>query len=375
MIDYDIVIVGAGVVGLAISKELSMKGHSVLVLEQHSSFGNETSSRNSEVIHAGIYYETNSLKSKLCVEGKKYIYEWCNLKNVPIRQTGKFIIALDDDEIKGLENLKSKALLNGVDDLVLTENTEVLSKNPGINCMAALYSPSSGIINSHILMESFIETSKMNNCDFAYNHKVLKIERKNGNYNISVRDTDGNEFEVTSKFFINSAGLNSDIIAQNAGIDIDKENYRLKYCKGHYFKLRAGLSNIATNLIYPVPPVNYSGLGVHITMDLAGNLKLGPDVLYLDNRNLDYMVDESLKTSFYESAKRYIPSLKLEDLSPDQSGIRPKLQGQGEKFRDFVIQEESKHGLPDFINLIGIESPGLTASIAIAKYIYQNYFN
>ena len=373
MADYNVLIIGAGVVGLALAEKISKNGKSVLLIERHSSFGNEISSRNSEVIHSGIYYDKNSLKATLCLKGNVALYDWCQKFNVPHSRTGKYIIATNNDELSGLDRLLRKGNDNNVEGLRIVEAEEVIRKNFGINCVGALYSPNSGIVDSHKLMESFIEKSKEQDCDFAYNHKVLRTEYSGGEYNTYLQVPSGESFTVTSDFFINSAGLDADLIAESAGIDIDKFGYRINYVKGHYFKLRAGLSGIATNLIYPVPPVNFTGLGVHITLDLSGGLKLGPDVYYMDERVQDYTVPNEYLSKFYDSAKRFIPKLMPEDLSPDQSGIRPKLQKPGEPTRDFIISEESEKGLPRMINLIGIESPGLTSCLSIAEYVNKEF--
>lgn len=374
MADFDIIIAGAGAVGLALAKELSAAGKSVLVVEKHPSFGNEISSRNSEVVHSGIYYEKDSLKAKLCVEGRKLLYEWCSESGVPFNKTGKYIIAVNQDEESRLFGLLKKGLDNGVEGLKIVNSNEVMAANTGIICVSALYSPESGIVDSHLLMESFISKSKEFDCQYVFNHEVIKVSQSNGSYITTLRDTTDETYEVSSDYFINSAGLGADLIAESAGIDIDRYGYRITYCKGHYFKLRTGLNSIATNLIYPVPPVNFTGLGVHITLDLSGGLKLGPDVQYLDDRVQNYNIPDSLQQKFYESAKRYIPNLSYDDLSPDQSGIRPKLQRKGELVRDFIINEESSKGLPRFINLIGIESPGLTSCLAIADYVKRSFF-
>ncbi len=372
MADFDIIIAGAGVVGLALAKELSAAGKSVLVVEKHPSFGNEISSRNSEVVHSGIYYEKDSLKAKLCVEGRKLLYKWCLESDVPFNKTGKYIIAVNRDEESRLYMLLKNGIDNGVEGLKIVNSNEVMEANTGIVCVSALYSPESGIVDSHLLMESFLAKSKEFDCQYVFNHEVIKVSLSNGSYITILKDTTGETYEVSSDYFINSAGLGADLIAESAGIDIDSYGYRITFCKGHYFKLRIGLSGIAKNLIYPVPPVNFTGLGVHITLDLSGCLKLGPDVQYLDDREQNYNVPDSLQQKFYESAKRYIPNLSYDDLSPDQSGIRPKLQRKGEPVRDFIINEESSKGLPGFINLIGIESPGLTSCLAIANYVKRS---
>jgi L-2-hydroxyglutarate oxidase LhgO len=373
MVDYDVLIVGAGVIGLGIASELSSKGMSILLVERHSSFGNETSSRNSEVIHSGIYYETSSLKAKLCVEGSKLLYDWCNKYHVPYSKTGKFIIAIEEEEEESLFRLKKNGEDNGVEGLRITSSHEVMSKNPGVTCISALYSPNSGIIDSHKLMYSFLSLATKGNCDILYNHSAVKIDKKSSHYETTLKTTDGEVYNVSTEYVINAAGLDADLLAECSGIDIDKFNYRVTYVKGHYFRLRTGLSVIASNLIYPVTPVNFTGLGVHITLDLTGGLKLGPDVNYLENRVQDYSISENFQDVFFQSAKRYLPSLRFDDLSPDQAGIRPKLQKMDQPVKDFIINEESSKGFPKLINLIGIESPGLTSCIAIAKYISNNY--
>jgi L-2-hydroxyglutarate oxidase LhgO len=366
--DYDLVIIGAGVVGLACSNIFSQKGLKTLVLEKNHSFGEETSSRNSEVIHAGMYYPKNSLKAKLCVEGNKLLFEWCVQNNVPFRKTGKFIIALTNDEIPQMENIYRRGRENGVENLQHCTLDFLEKSNLGVKAAAALWSPDTGIIDSHRLMESYIEIAKMNDCDFAFNHKVTGIENISDGYKIIIQ-SDEDIFEIQSNKVINSAGLYSDTIAELAGIDIEKNNYKLHFCKGHYFRIHSSKKHLASNLIYPVPQEDFAGLGVHVTVDMAGELKLGPDTLYLDDKIQDYYVPESLKFKFFESAFRYLKNLELDDISADQSGIRPKLQGKGEPVRDFIICEESEKGFPGFVNLIGIESPGLTASLAIAKYV------
>ncbi|MDX9791611.1 MAG: NAD(P)/FAD-dependent oxidoreductase [Candidatus Kapabacteria bacterium] len=372
MADYNVLIVGAGVVGLALAAKISSCGYSVLVVEKHKSFGNEISSRNSEVIHSGIYYEKDSLKANLCLSGNKLLYQWCNKYRVPFRKTGKFIIAVNDNEHEGIERLFRKGIENGVEDLFITDVDTVLKLNPGIVCSSALFSGNSGIVDSHKLMESFISVAKEHDSDIAYGHNVIKTELKDTAYQTHI-ECEGETFSVSSDFFINSAGLGADTIANNSGIDIDLHKYRIQYVKGSYFKIKSDLNNIVNNLIYPVPPVNFTGLGVHITIDMAGELKLGPDVEYLDSNLQDYKVNESLIHKFYDSASRFIPKLKMSDLTPDQAGIRPKLQKKGEPVRDFEINEESNKGFPKMINLIGIESPGLTSCIAIADYVYDNF--
>lgn len=370
--DFDVVIIGAGVVGLAIASELSAKGMNILVPEAYSSFGHETSSRNSEVIHGGMYYPTDSLKAKLCIEGNRMIYEWCLKYNVPHLKIGKYIIAVTKDDISNLISLFELGIKNKVPDLKLISKEEFSEIEPNIKAEYALFSPTTGILDSHSFMQSLETNSLKNGVTFAYNHKVVKIEKYITGYLITVEF--GNQtFSFSCNSIINSAGLFSDKIAEMAGINIDESNYRLSFAKGHYFRLVPSKSNIAKHLIYPAPQTNWTGIGIHITQDLSGSIKFGPDISYLKENKLDYSFESGIKDKFHESIRRYAPTVTSEDLSPDQVGIRPKLQKPGENFRDFVIQEESKRGLPNFWNLIGIESPGLTASLAIGKYIASHF--
>lgn len=366
--DFDIVIIGAGVVGLAIASELSHTGKNILVLEANSNFGQETSSRNSEVIHAGMYYPSNSLKANLCVEGNRLMYEWCDRFNVPHQRIGKYIIAITKEDEAGLSALYRQGIANGVPGLELLTKKEFEKIEPYIQAESALFSSSTGIVDSHSLMQS-LETNAINNgVTLAYNHQVINIEKGISEYCLSVKFED-ETFSITSNKIINSAGLNSDKIAELAGLDLDKENYRLHFAKGHYFRLIPGKNFIAKHLIYPAPQKNWSGIGIHITLDLAGSIKFGPDIKYMSENSLDYSFQDGLLNSFYNSIKRYVPTILPTDIFPDLVGIRPKLQKSGDTFRDFIIQEESKKGLNGFWNLIGIESPGLTASLAIGKYI------
>lgn len=367
--DYEYIIIGAGVVGLAIAQHLSSKSNHVLLIERHDYFGKETSSRNSEVIHAGIYYPTDSLKAKLCVSGNQLLYEYCAKHKVSARRIGKFIIAVNREDEEDLQKIYLKARDNGVRGIIEVSGKEVNSEEPSIRAKSALFSRDTGIIDTHNLMQSFETNASLNGCDIAYRHTLKNIIKINSGYEISIEDPDFDIFKITSEKVINSAGLDSDIVAQAAGIDIDSEDYRIVYARGHYFRLRPGLKGIINHLIYPTPPKEKSSLGIHVTLELDGQLKLGPDVEYLSNRKQIYNVDESLKDAFYEAAQKYIISLEPDDIFPDQSGIRPKLQRKGEPPKDFIISEESSLGLPGLVNLIGIESPGLTSCLSIATYV------
>ncbi len=363
----NITVVGAGVIGLAIAWELSKAHKDILVIEKNSSFGQETSSRNSEVIHAGIYYPKGSLKAKTCVEGKELLYRFCVENNIAYKKIGKLIVAVDKTEINDLEELFMQGLENGVDDIKVISRNEVKALERNIETEAAINSPSTGILDSHTFMKNLLLQFEGRGGAIAYNTQLVGIEKVKEGYELTVEGKGKENFKFFTRIMINSAGLNSDEVARMAGIK--DEDYKLKYCKGNYFKVGNNKARFINRLIYPVPVKRKSVLGIHATLDLAGGLRLGPDDEYVDK--IDYNIDESKKAVFYESVKRFLPFIELEDLSPDISGIRPRLQGPGEGFRDFIIKEESEKGLPGLINLIGIESPSLTGSLSIAKLVGQ----
>jgi L-2-hydroxyglutarate oxidase LhgO len=349
-------------VGLAVAEELSRHFSGILLLEKKESHGQETSSRNSEVIHAGIYYPDGSLKASLCVEGRKLLYEACEKRDIPHKRIGKLIVATHSDEEEALQVLQGKAERNGVDDLLFLSGRVVHSLEPEVFASAALLSPSTGIIDSHSLMRALLLGATENGVTVAFRSCVTAAQFDGNRYDLEIN---GGEYRVASRVVVNSAGLQSDRVAAMAGIDLDREQYRLKPCKGSYFSVSP--SPGLRHLVYPVPAPQHEGLGVHATIDLGGRVRFGPDVEYVDV--IDYRVDEGKRDAFYESILKYLPGLRRESLSPDMCGIRPKLQGPGEDIRDFVIREESRLGLPRWVNLVGIESPGLTACLAIAKHV------
>lgn len=362
--ETNIVIIGAGVVGLAIAAELSRSKHHVYVFEKNRTFGLETSSHNSEVIHGGIYYPENSLKARFCVQGRQLLYELCEKYGIPFKRLGKIIIAANNNETRELERLYRQGIKNGIDDLKRLSHDDVKRLEPNVSAISGLLSPSTGVVDSYNLMRSFQGRAKENDADFIYNAEVAGIEQTPQGYKISIKDREGVS-SIAAQVVINSAGLNSAQVTQLAGIDIAKAGYKLYFCKGEYFSLNPRLGRLVNRLVYPVP--EQAGLGVHITLTLDGTIRLGPNTRYVDT--IDYSVDENDKPDFYRAAHRYLKVIKPEDLTPDFAGVRPKLQGPGESFRDFIIDEESDKGLPGMINLIGIESPGLTSSPAIAKYV------
>jgi len=361
----EITVVGAGVIGLAVAQELTKITEDLLVIERHFSFGQETSSRNSEVIHAGIYYPKNSLKAITCFEGKNLLYEFCRKHNVDCKQTGKLIIAETDAQIKELEDISRNAAENKVEDLELIDKKKLKQLEPHVEAKAALYSPSTGIIDSHGLMKHLSWMVQSRNGQIAYNTELIGIEKAKDGYILHVQDEKRETFSFFSRLVVNSAGLSSDKIAAMVGND--KKEYRLHYCKGDYFRVHNNKGKFISRLVYPVPKLKKAGLGTHATLDLGGGLRLGPDDQYVNDIN--YTIDESKRKAFYESVRGFLPFIEPDDLHPDTSGIRPKLQGPDDDFRDFLVQDEISSGFEGFVNLIGIESPGITAALSIARYI------
>jgi len=362
--EIDVAIIGAGVIGLATAREIAQGQKEVFVFEKNGTFGLETSSRNSEVIHAGIYYPEDSLKAKLCVEGKNLLYRLCDKNNITHKKSGKIIVAADENEMSWLEELHQQGKRNGVDDLVLLSRTEVKKLEPNVEARAGLLSPSSGILDSHSLLKFLYDQAREKGAEFVFDTEVIGIERSGTKYKVEIKDRDGVSAFVAHTV-VNCAGLNSARIAQLVGIDIARAGYRLHYCKGEYFSLASKYRNLVSRPIYPTP--EQAGHGIHWRQTLDGRVLLGPSADYVDS--IDYAVDDMHKQHFYDSVKGFLPFVELEDLSPESAGIRPKLQGPGEDFRDFVITHEEKAGFQGLINLIGIESPGLTAALAIARYV------
>ena len=364
MNQFDITIIGAGVVGLAVAEEVSGKGRRVLLLEKNDTFGQETSSRNSEVIHAGIYYTNGFLKAQLCLEGNRLLYGLCRERNIPHRAVGKLIVATEEKEIPELWAIKARAERNGVADLTFLSRKEIAEREPAVKAVEALFSPSTGIVDSHSLMRSFYYNAEAAGATVVFRSEVTDVRYAEGGYEMVINR---GEYCFRSAVVVNSAGLHSDRIAERAGLDIDAKDYRLKFCKGDYFSISP--SPGFRHLVYPVPVKHHAGLGVHATIDLQRRVRFGPDVEYVSE--LNYAVREEKRESFFRAIRSYLPSLRLETLSPDMSGIRPKLQGPGEPERDFVIADEREAGLPGLLNLIGIESPGLTSCMAIARRVHD----
>lgn len=362
MENTNITIIGAGVVGLALAAELSQEHSDIVVLEKNESYGQETSSRNSEVIHSGIYYETGSLKAKLCVEGAELLYNYCDRNTIPYKKIGKLIVARDENEYKKLLQLLSRGKANHVKDPLLWDVKELHQLEPNVIGVSAIYLKNTGIIDSHTFMKTLYQQAKANGVLFSFHSEVDSIQRKKNNYRIGIKN---DNYQFHSKIVINSAGLNSDNMAKLIGLDIDKFGYKLHLCKGSYFAYSK--SSPVQRLVYPIPEKDLTGLGIHATLDLNHRLRFGPDTEYTDK--LDYDVDINKQEQFYTRASLMIKGLVKENFHPDTAGVRPQIKGEG--FKDFIITNEVEKGLNGFINLIGIESPGLTASLAIGKYVYN----
>jgi len=365
--EADITIIGAGVVGLAVAAQVASKDREVYVLEKNKTFGLETSSRHSGVIHSGIYYPTGSLKAKMCVAGNRMLYELCEKHGIGYRRLEKLIVASSNDEIRELQILLERGQRNCVEGLRILSKREMNELEPNVAGVAAILSSSTGIIDSYALMKYFIARAMESGVQVVYQTEVVGIEKMTDIYKITVEDNTGRS-SFTTRILINCAGLYCDKVAELAGIDIAKAGYKLHYCKGEYFSISSGKSKLVKRLIYPMPPPKITGVGIHLTLDLEGRMRLGPSINYVDS--IDYAVDNQHKQLFYDSVRKFLPSIEYDDLEPEMAGIRPKLQEPGGDIRDFVIHDENSKGLPGFINLIGIESPGLTASPAIAKYVW-----
>jgi L-2-hydroxyglutarate oxidase LhgO len=367
--DVDTTVIGAGVVGLAVAARCSRSRKNVFVIERNDRFGQETSSRSSEVVHAGIYYPPRSLKARLCVEGRQRLYALCEAKRIPFRRCGKLIVATDKAEEEMLAAIDAKARANGVDDLRFLSGSQVARMEASVRAVSALFSPSTGVVHSHRLMRHLAAQAQKNKVHFVYRCEVEKIDPLGGpRYRLTVRYRDGDTEKFTTRHLVNCAGLESDRIAAAAGIDVKAHRYEQYFWKGEYFSV-ALAPGALDHLVYPVPLPHNEGLGIHATIDMSGRVKLGPNAIFLPQRTHDYTVDGAHGQDFFAAASRYLEGLTLGDLAPDYAGIRPKLQKPGDAVRDFVISEESDKGLPGLVNLIGIESPGLTASLAIAEHV------
>lgn len=365
MPDVAVTVIGGGVVGLAIAAELAPRYSPLFLLERNARYGQETSSRNSEVIHAGIYYAAGSLKARLCVEGREILYQLCEANGIPHRRVTKIITATRPEEEPELDRLYNAGTTNGAPLQFLTA-AQVHAMEPNITTVGGLLSPSTGIISAHGLMDYYHHAARHHGAEIQLRCNVVGVDRLSDAYSITIEE-EGQRSSFTSEWVINAAGLECDTIAALAGIDVARAGYHLHYCKGSYFALPGSMNGLVSRLVYPVPTKH--SLGVHVVIDLGGRLKFGPDVEYLPDRTPNYDVDDSKRHAFAESVRRILPVVNDDDLTPDMSGIRPKTQAPGDPAHDFIIVHETDRGLPGLINLIGMESPALTASAAIARQV------
>ena len=359
----DVVVIGAGVIGLAVARALALQGRSVMVLEQGPSIGGGVSSRNSEVIHAGIYYPAGSLKARLCVRGKQLLYEYCSQRNIDHRRCGKLIVATTPSQLQALPDIIERARANGVDDLRLLSRTEAIALEPALVCLGAVWSPSTGIVDSHALMLSL--QADLEHCGgLVVCHSRVDRMRVNEPF----VDVDCGTFVLRANLVVNAAGLNACELAF-ATEGLAREHVPQPfYAKGNYFTLtgRAPFGR----LIYPAPEPDrhLAGLGVHLTVDLGGQARFGPDVQWIDDPQ-DFSVDPARCNTFYAQVRQYWPDLPDGALQPGYAGIRPKISGPGQPAADFRIDGPTKHGCAGLINLFGIESPGLTSCLAIGDHV------
>jgi L-2-hydroxyglutarate oxidase LhgO len=369
-----VVVIGAGVTGLASALHLAQAGRSVTVLEAAPRCGLGVSSRNSQVLHAGFYYPTSSLKARLCVSGRRALLAFCRTHHVPHALVGKLVVATTAAEEPELHRLLAQGQANGVEGLELVSADFVRALEPDVRAWAALWSPATGIVDAHALVNALEAECRQRGVTFAFRHQVTAVMppaplgRAGERFRLVVSGPDADTFEVRAQAVVNAAGLHADTVAALAGIDLDAAGYRQHWVKGSYFRLK---SRRLRHLVYPVPAPHLSGLGVHVTVGLDGGTRLGPDVELVEPRREDYAVDEERAAAFACAAGRYLDGLAADELAADQAGLRPKLARPGEPWRDFVVAEESARGLPGFVNCLGMESPGLTACLAVGQRVAE----
>ena len=357
-----VAVIGAGVVGLACARAFARAGNEVIVIEKNNAFGQETSSRNSEVIHAGIYYPAGSLKAQLCVQGRRQLYSFCREFGVAFNPCGKLIVATSEDQLQNLEKIQARAKANGVDDLVWLSATQAKAMEPQLQCVAALLSPSTGIIDSHGLMLALLGDAERHGANLALNSTVRHIQATSNGLLLTVV-CDGHEEQLLAQTVVNAAGHQAIALAGSC-LAIPTDKLPTAYlAKGNYFSL-SGRSPFS-HLIYPVPEPG--GLGVHLTLDLDMQARFGPDVEWVETE--DYVVNPERADVFYGEIRKYWPNLQDNALKPAYAGIRPKIAPREGPDADFSLQTARQHGVPGLVNLFGIESPGLTASLSIAQAV------
>ena len=361
----DCIVIGAGVVGLAIGRALGQRGLDVIVAERHSAFGRETSSRNSEVIHAGIYYPLDSLKAKLCIRGRELLYAYARDKGVEHAQLGKLIVAVTAEELPVIRHYANHAEACGAGKLEHLDPADVRSLEPDLVCAGAVLSPRTGIVDSHELMLNLAADVEARDGVIAYNTEFARATVRDGC--LAVEFSGDRPMELGCRLLVNSAGLAASEVA--AAIDGLARGFipETRYARGHYYSL-VGRSPFR-RLIYPIAEAG--GLGIHVTLDTAGQARFGPDVRWIDA--VDYCFDDSSHADFIAAIRRYYPGIDQREIAPAYTGIRPKLSGPGSPPADFAIHGEELHGVPGLVNLFGIESPGLTSALAIGEYVATRY--
>ena len=370
MEQVDCVVIGAGVVGLAVAREMALQGRETILLEREAAFGTISSARNSEVIHAGIYYPKDSLKAKLCVQGNRLLYEYCRTHQVATQPYGKLIVASDDSQVNDLQAILYKAQNNGVPEIKIISGAQAITLEPQLQCAAAILSSSTGIVDSHGYMLSLLGGFEDAGGMVAYQSPLMSAKpignNAEGGFELEIGGADG--MHIQTKLLINCAGMSAPALAQKIAGLAKEQIPKAYFAKGNYFSLMG--KSPFSHLIYPIPEPG--GLGVHLTLDMGGQAKFGPDVEWLEidtEDQIDYTVDQKRGEGFYAAVRRYWPGLKDGVLQPDYSGVRAKIVPPNAPAGDFCFDGPEHHNLQGLFNLYGFESPGLTSSLAIAKYL------
>jgi L-2-hydroxyglutarate oxidase LhgO len=367
VISVDLTLIGGGIVGCATAAAVARSGRSVVLLEREPRLASVTTSRNSEVAHGGMYYPTGSLKARFCVRGRRLLEAFCAEADVPFKRCGKLIVACADEELPGLESLLIRGQANDVEGLALLTAKQVKALEPDVKCIAALHSPATGVVDAEGAAHAYARLAGERGAEVLTGARVTDLQRRAGAWVVHV-ERGRERWDHRSAVVINCSGLRADEVAAKAGLDVDAHGCRQSWVKGNYFSVDPRHAGRLSRLVYPVPPRARDTLGVHVCIDLAGQLRLGPDYEPLgSDRREDYGVDPSRSEAFFLGARRFLPFLARTDLSPGLSGIRPKLAG-GAPFHDFAVRPESGD-LDGLINLIGIDSPGLTAAPALAEQV------